>query len=77
MDVSQLLTIGIVGSALTGVVQIIKQMYGTEGTTTKLITIGLAVVIGALLYALQGSVYWPTLLGIIMVSQTIYSFFLK
>lgn len=77
MDATQLLTIGIVGAALTGIVQFIKQVYGTDGNATKFLTIGLALLFGFIVYSLEGSVYWPSILGILMVSQTVYAFFLR
>lgn len=72
-----LLEIAIVGASLSFVIQFIKQKMGTNSNGTKALTIVLALAVGGVVYFLQGSPYWETVVGILGVASTVYAFFLK
>lgn len=72
-----ILEIAIIGALLSGVVQIIKKKWGTDGNTTKMITVGLALVMGAAIYFLQDTAFWANFLGVLAASSTVYAFLLK
>lgn len=77
LDVTALLSIGIVGAALSGAVEILKGWAGTDSTMTKFMTIGLAIVVGMLVWSAFGTPLWAAIMGILGVSQVVYAFLLK
>jgi len=77
MDINIFLQIGIVGVALSGLIQFIKTKFITDPNTTKLLTIALAIVVGTLFYVLKSTPLWPTILGILGAASMVYAFLLK
>jgi hypothetical protein len=77
MQIQDLLGIGVVGAIMTGLIQLIKSKFGTEGLTTKFITIGLALVIGGLYVWLRSTSYFETAILILATSSTVYALFVK
>lgn len=77
MDISSFLQIGIVGVALSTVVQVIKTQFGTDSLATKGITLFLAVILGAVVYFLWGTPVFAAIVGVLGVASTFYAFFLK
>lgn len=71
------LSIAIVGSALAIAIQFIKTKYGIESTKTKVITLGLSVVLGGAVYFLSQTPWWQTILGVLASASTFWAFFLK
>ncbi len=71
------LTIGIVGTALSFLIQWIKTKFGTDSMKTKGLTVLLSVLVGALVYLLQGTAIWLAIVGILGMASTVYAFFLK
>ena len=71
------LEIGIVGATLSFVIEFIKNKYGTESSTTKGLTLALAIVLGAGIYFLSGTAIWVSIVGVLAAASTIYAFFLK
>jgi len=76
-NVNDFLGIAVVGSALSLLIQWLKQKFGTDSTKTKALTIGLAIVVGGVYTFLQGTTYWTTILGILGAASTVYALFLK
>ena len=72
-----LLSIAIVGALLSGVIQLIKLKFGTNGIGTKLLTLVLAFVVGGVVYFLQDSAYWENVLGLLGTVSVVYAFLLK
>jgi len=76
-ELQNFLQIGIVGSALTFIVQFIKYRFGTDSDTTKFLVILLSVLLGAGYYFLVDTSLWLPIVGILGSATTIYSLFLK
>ncbi len=77
MEINDFLGIAIVGAALSLLIQWIKIKLGTTGVATKAVTLLLAVVVGGLYWALQGTVLWESILGILAAASTVYAFFIN
>lgn len=73
----QFLQIGIVGTALSVVIQIIKEKWGTESDTTRGIAILLSIALGTGYYFLVGTPFWLPIVGILGAATTFHSLFLK
>lgn len=74
---NEFLGISIVGAALSGVIQVLKIKLGTTSWATKLLTVGLAVIVGAAYVLLSGTPIWTTILGILAAASTVYALLLK
>lgn len=72
-----ILEVSIVGLLLSLFIQWIKDKLGTDSLGTKLITVGLALVVGGLIYFFQNTAYWETAIGVLAAASTVYAFFLK
>jgi len=70
-------SIAIVGAALSLVINFIKGKWGTDTGITKLITIGLSVLLGVGYYFLEGTAIWKSILGILGASSAFWAIFLK
>lgn len=77
MQIQDLLGIGVVGALMTVIIQLIKSKFGTEGLITKFITIGLALVVGGLYVWLRSTSFFETVIGVLVVSSTVYALFVK
>lgn len=75
--ITQLISISIVGSALSIVIQFIKTKWGIDSPTTKVMTIGLALALGLSYYFLVNTSFWLPIIGILGAASTFYAFFLK
>lgn len=69
--------ISVVGSTLSLVVELIRQRLGPNSGRTKAITLGLSIIVGTGYYILRDTVWWQTILGILMAASTVYAFFFK
>lgn len=76
-SVDILLQLSIVGVFLSVVIEAVKNKFGTTSLGTKLFTIGLAVVLGAVVYFTFGTPVWIAGIGILAAASTFYAFFLK
>lgn len=72
-----ILEIAIVGAILSGAIQFIKTKWGTDGMTTKILTVVMALMVGALIYFFQETAYWQTVIGVLAAASTVYAFLLK
>lgn len=75
--VQTFLEISIVGTALSVVIEGIKNKYGPTSSTTKGITIALAIALGTAIYFLSGTAIWLTIVGVLAAASTVYAFFFK
>lgn len=75
--VSQVANIGIVGSAVSIVMKLIKDRFGTRSHLSKIITISLALFGGVFIYFFSTTPYWVAFLGILGTASTIYSLIIK
>ena len=69
--------IGIVGMALSLIVEGIKMKWGPTSNTTKALTVVLALVLGTGYYFLSNTIWWQTILGVIAAASAFYAFLLK
>lgn len=75
--ITQLISISIVGSALSIAIQIIKTRWGIDSSTTKVMTLLLALGLGIGYYFLVNTSLWLPIIGILSAASTFYAFFLK
>ena len=73
----ELLTIGIVGTALALLVQFIKNKFGADGIKAQAITIGLSIVIGTVYVFFKDTSWWQTVLAILSSATTVWAFILR
>jgi len=71
------LAITIVGALLSGVVEFTKGMFGESSTKTKLIVIGLSILVGGIYAFLRSTVYWATMVIVLTSASTVYALLLK
>ena len=78
METIQFLQIAIVGVVTSGIVQLIKNKFGTSSNGTKALVIGLSLVFGIGIYFLQQNVeLYQAVLGILATASTVYAFVVK
>ncbi len=77
MNITDFLAIAVVGAILSVVVQIIKNAFGTESNTTKLITIALALVIGGLYVWIRSTPYFETAILVLTSASAVYALVMK
>lgn len=77
MDITDFTSIGIVGIALSTIIEIVKNKYSPESLTTKLITISLSIVLGTGYVLLANTPLWPTIIGVLGVASAFYAIFIK
>lgn len=75
--IENILSITVVGAALSGIIQFLKVKFNAEGLRVKFLTILLAIVVGWLFVLVQGTPLWPTILAILSAASTVYAFLLK
>lgn len=75
--VMSFLSIGIVGAALSYATQWLQDKYGVEGNETKIIAIVGSIVLGAIVWFLQGTAVWASILGVLAAASTVYAFVFK
>ena len=71
--VSSFLSIGIVGAALSYVIQYVQEKFGAEGNETKIIAITGSVFLGGVVWALQGTEIWASIIGVLAAASTVYA----
>lgn len=72
--VTQFLSIGIVGAALSYLTQYLQEKFGVEGNETRIIAIVGSVLLGAVVWFLQGTEVWASILGVLASASTVYAF---
>lgn len=73
----EFLQLGVVGIALSFLVQYIKDTWGTESNTTRALTILLSVVLGAGYFFLEGTAIWLAMVSILGSATTFYALFIR
>lgn len=71
--VQAFLSIGIVGATLSLAIQYLQDRYGVAGSETKLISIVGSVVLGGIIWVLQGTEIWASILGVLAAASTVYA----
>jgi hypothetical protein len=75
MEISDFVSIAIVGTALSVFIEIIQSKFGTTSSTTKGITIALSVLVGTLFVLLKDTNVWQTIIGVLASASTVYAMF--
>ena len=76
-NINEILSISIVGVALSGLVQYMKAVYGTSGFVTKAFTVLLAFAVGGLYVWIRETPYFVTFITVLTSASTVYALFLK
>lgn len=77
MDTNDFIGIAVVGAMLSGVIQIIKNRFGTESNETKILTIVLALIVGGLYVWVRSTSYFETVLLVLASASAVYAFLIK
>lgn len=77
MELSAFIEIGIVGVALSLVIQGIKARFGPSSFSTKVITVALSVLLGGAFFFLQGTPIFTSIVSILGFATVFYAYFLK
>ena len=77
MTIDNFIAVGVVGAALSFVVQVIKTKLNTSPLISKGLTIILAVAVGGIYFWIRSTVWWETILGILASATTVWAFFLR
>ena len=78
MEINELLSIGIVGVAMSIAFEAVQRKYGTgDSLSSKLAVAVLSLVIGTAYWFVRGTEYWPTIIGVLTSASTFYSFFIS
>lgn len=77
MNINDFLGISIVGTCLSLVIQYLKEKHNIYGFDTKIITITLAILVGAGYWFLSDTAIWESVLGVLAAASTVYALFIK
>lgn len=77
MNITEFIAIAVVGAFLSIVIEIIKNKWGTSSNVTKLLTLGLALVVAGAYVWVRSTPYFETVLLVLTCASTVYAFFLK
>jgi len=75
--IQDFLGITVVGALLSAVISGLRSKFGTEGTTTKIMTIILSIAVGGAYFLWRDTSWWMTMLGVLAASQTVYAMLIK
>ena len=75
MDIQDFLGIGIVGVLASVLIEAITKYAGTKPLAAKLLSVGVALVFGTAYFFVRQTVWFPTVLGILAISSTVYALF--
>ena len=67
----------VVGTLISLFVQWVKAKLGTSSLGTKLVTIGLSILIGGVYFLFRETAWYATMLGILTAASTVYALILK
>lgn len=77
MSIEDFIGISVVGGLLSLVIQFIKGKLGTESLGTKVLTVVLSIIVGGAYFFVRDTVWYPSILGVLAASSTVYAMFLK
>jgi membrane associated rhomboid family serine protease len=77
MAIEEILSIGIVGTAVSFFIQFIKNKFGAGSDMVKVITLVSALIAGGLYYFLSDTEFFVAFLGVLGSASVIWSYFLK
>jgi hypothetical protein len=76
-SINDLLTIGLVGTALAFLIQWIKAKFGTTSLATKGLTILLALIIGGVFYFFKETAFFANVMGVLSMATLVWAFLIK
>lgn len=77
MNIQDFLGIGIVGIALSIFMEGVKAKFNPSKGMTKLITLGLAVVLGTVYYFGVQTVWWQSVIGVLSAATVVWAFIIN
>lgn len=77
MNIVDFLGIGVVGAALSFLIQFIKSRFSYSPLKIKGLTILLSIVVGGIYYWLRSTVWYETIIGVLVAATTVWAFFLR
>lgn len=77
LQINDFLAIGIVGAALSLLIEWITNKYETNAAGGKAVAIIASIVVGGVYWALSGTVIWESILGVLAAASTVYALFIK
>ena len=75
MNVSDFLNIGIIGIIASFVVEMITRYSASKPLTSKLIAIGVSLVLGLAYFFASQTAWWTDVLSVLGVASTVYAIF--
>lgn len=75
--VQQVVNIGIIGTAVSLTMELIKNKFGVKSNKSIAIVIGLSLASGAFVYFFSNTPYWLAFLGVLGVASTFYALFIR
>jgi hypothetical protein len=72
-SITEFMSIGIVGTFLSIVIQYVQNKWGVEGAQTKAIAVAFSVILGGIVWFLQGTALWASIIGVLAAASTVYA----
>lgn len=77
MNIADFTAIAVVGAILSVVVQLIKNAFGTDSGTTKLLTIALALLVGGVYVWIRSTPYFETAVLVLTSASAVYALLMR
>lgn len=77
MEINDFLLIGVVGSALSVLFELIKGKMPASTPYRRLAILILSLAVGTAYWAVRGTQYFQTVLGVLAAASTVYALYLK
>lgn len=74
VNIADLLNIAVVGAILSVLIELIGQFFATRPAVTKLMTIGLCLLVSGAYVWLKSTPYFTTVMVVLMSASTVYAF---
>ena len=74
MTIVDFLSIGIIGTALSAVFQLVKDYMPTNSAGNKLVMVGASLILGGAYYLFSATTWWVDVLGVLAAASTVYAF---
>ena len=77
MEISELLSIGIVGVVLSLIIELITKKLGSKKLLSKAITIAASLIVAGLYVWARSTAYWGTVVIVLGSASAVYALFIK
>lgn len=71
------LEISLVGVAASLLIEVINRWLGLDSIKAKILTVAASAFAGGIYVAFKDTLWWATMLEVLMAASTVYAFFLK